>query len=338
MEIDDAADLIGRTIANRYRVERLIAQGSAGPVLAAHQLDERREVCLKIVRSERLADQRTLARFAREAKLIARLTHPNIVSFYSHGTTASGDFYLAMELVPGRTLDAWLQRGPMSWGTALGIMVDLLSALQAAHAMGVVHRDIKHGNVMFVRQAQRRYAKLLDFGIAGLTRDSEFAHEVDTQRSARLTESGVVVGTPGYIAPEVLLDREFDTRADLYALGVVWWELLAGHRVFSGERMPMLIKHMTERAPTLSSVGVKPPPGFEDLIMRMLEKDADKRPESAVDVLETITALDFEQGLETETHVEAMFHDTTKLEPLMTVPTTDVPSAFVELLSDSADE
>jgi serine/threonine protein kinase len=222
---------IGSTLADRYEITGLMGVGGMGAVFRARQAPLSREVALKIIGSHLTDHPQALDRFRREAEIVAGLSHPNVVTVYDFGQTPDGEQYLAMELLEGETLAERIRRtGPLPWGDTLPIVRSVAAALAKAHHSGVVHRDLKPDNIMLTGDGTGQVVKVLDFGVA------RFTLEPNVDEFGRpLTGAGVIVGSPGYLAPEALLDsREVTARADLYGLGLVGLEMLRGRPVFEG--------------------------------------------------------------------------------------------------------
>lgn len=201
--------IIGRTIAH-YEILELLGIGGAAEVYRAHDVVGGREVALKLL-SDR-ADPAMVLRFAREAKALARLDHPHIVKTFDAGV-ANGQRYLAMELVRGGSLKERLQRGPLEWHQAVRLAAQVAQALAHAHAAGVIHRDLKPGNIMLDDEGT---ARLMDFGLA---------HVSDV---SAMTRTGTVMGTVYYLSPEQAVGKRVDARSDLYSLGAVLYEMVTG--------------------------------------------------------------------------------------------------------------
>lgn len=286
--------MVGKLVADRYRVVRRLGSGGMGTVYVAVQEPLGREVALKVVRRELAGEKRTLERFRREAKSLSTAHHPHIVTLYDFGELASGALWFAMELVRGEDLRQRLMRdGPVPVRKTVAIIRDAASALAAAHAMGIIHRDLKPENILLMEAAGRPdFVKLVDFGVAKLPvePDADPAEE-------HLTMRGMVVGTPGYIAPEVALhDISNDPRSDLYALGVVWFECLSGHPPFGARTATaLMMMHATEPVPPLPAEVPLPIAG---LVQRLLAKNPDDRPPNAEALLVALDALPpFDSGL-----------------------------------------
>lgn len=312
MEDDDAPNLhhstlamaqvpdpyTGRIIADRLKLSMCVGAGGMAKVYLAQQLDVARTVVVKLLRpmeASDLARRDLIARFHREARAVARLNHPNIVQVHFFGETEQGEPFLVMEFVAGRPLDVVLeQEGPLAIPRALKIMAQIAEAMTAAHEAGVVHRDLKPGNVMLMDgPADSPQIKVLDFGIAKMVEDPE--DHTGLKQTSPLTMGGEVYGTPEYISPEQARGESVDARADLYALGCVGYELLTGCLVFevTGKRYGHLVKHATEQpvGPAARAPHLNIPPQVDRLILRCLEKDPDARPQSAAQLQAHIEAV-----------------------------------------------
>lgn len=244
----------------KYRIDRVLGEGAMGVVYKAHDLMLERDVAIKVVRTELLADDERdayLTRFKREAQAAARLMHPNIIAVYDFADH-EGAPYIAMEYVVGRSLrDVFREKGRLAPREAIFIVTQMLNALGAVHGLGVVHRDIKPANVMVV---QNGIVKLADFGVARLS-------------SSELTMNGSVVGTVGYMSPEQYKGEPVDNRSDLFAVGVVLYELMAGQKPFTGDNLPqMTFKACYEPARSLDELVPGLPAGLARLIDRALAK------------------------------------------------------------------
>lgn len=231
----------GTLIDGRFRVDSHLATGGMGEVYRAEHVHLKRAVALKMLRRSLLADPESWTRFEREAQLVSRLENAHIVRVFDFGRTEEGQLFLAMEYVDGETLDVRLARGPLEPRAAVEILVQVLEGLGEAHALGVVHRDLKPANIILGRRRDGgERAKILDFGIARLS-------DKVTGKAARLTQLGVVVGTPAYLSPEQALADELDHRTDIYALGCVAYELLTGRPPFvAAELRKVVSAHLTQ--------------------------------------------------------------------------------------------
>jgi len=246
--------LLGTTVAGRYKVIKLLGEGGMGQVyLAEHSAIEKR-MALKVLRAEYAHKGEIVTRFQQEAISASRIKHPNVLDVFDFGQLENGCFYLAMEFLEGNDLADELQRArQLTPARALPIAMQICRALSAAHAKGVVHRDMKPENVFLQRTGDgEEIVKIVDFGIAQLKPSNEEAAAQSTHR--RLTRTGMIFGTPEYMAPEQALGQAVDARADLYALGVILFEMLAGVRPFEAEsKVALLGMKVTSDPPALSA-------------------------------------------------------------------------------------
>jgi serine/threonine-protein kinase len=272
--------MIGRIFLGRYEVTRLLGEGGMGRVFLARQLDlPDRQVVIKVMTDHIAADVKFKERFKREIASMGRFQHPYAVTLYDFSFDDPQGPCIVMEYVRGVNLDALLQRNgrftPARVGRLLG---QLCEALQAAHERGIVHRDLKPANLMVVdADTPREKVKVMDFGLA---------KTIDASALKKVTETNVdfAIGTPAYICPEQVRDGAMDHRGDLYAVGVLAYELLTGRLPFPGpDPMDMLLGHATELPQTFEEVGVGEwvPPEVERVVMRCLAKDPAERPQSA---------------------------------------------------------
>ncbi|MBZ0116891.1 MAG: serine/threonine protein kinase, partial [Sandaracinaceae bacterium] len=203
--------LIGRELDGRYRIVRSVGSGGMGSVYEAEHLALGKRVAIKVIRAELVADEETRARFEREARATAQIEHPHVTTGMDFGRLPDGGAYLVVQLVRGTSLRDRIAEGPMPWREACTIGAQIADALAAIHAAGFVHRDLTPGNVLVARREDGSpHVHVLDLGVAALTAESS---------DGRLTETGRVVGTTGYMAPEQALGQRVDARADLYSLG-----------------------------------------------------------------------------------------------------------------------
>jgi serine/threonine protein kinase len=281
----------GTIVAGRYRIEALVGEGGTGEVYAAVHLQSGRAVAVKTLRPDVPGAGDLVARFRREALATNLLDHPNIVEMLDLGHEA-GRVYMVMELVRGISLRQALDAGALGARRSLVLARQVLEGLAHAHARGLVHRDLKPENVMLVTVgdpgATFEMVKLLDFGLVKLVGDAALDLGGD-----RLTRTGIVFGTPAYMAPEQALGRQVDARVDLYALGAVLFETLTGQRAFRGEDPLQLMRaQVSEPAPALTSVAGAQAwctPPLASLVARALAKRPEDRFAGAE---EMIAALD----------------------------------------------
>ncbi|MBK7973251.1 MAG: HDOD domain-containing protein [Deltaproteobacteria bacterium] len=280
--------LIGQVVGNRFRVEERLGEGGMGVVYRAEQQPIHRRVALKVLHSHLAPDASLKARFVNEAAAASRLNHPNTVTLYDFGETETGTLYIAMEYVDGRDLrEVMHEERPLAWRRTAAIMAQIARSLDDAHAHGVVHRDLKPGNVMvFDRGPERDQVKVLDFGVAKLLELAD--------GSEQITRSGALLGTPQFLAPESIRGEVIDHRVDIYALGVMLYEALAGRPPFAGKTVARLLtQHLMEEPlrPSRLRPDWDAPFGLESLTLRMLEKDPEQRPSSMREVAERLEGL-----------------------------------------------
>jgi serine/threonine-protein kinase len=276
-------------IAGRFELGALLGEGGMGVVFEAWDREEQRSVALKLLRHlDGDVDEASLVRFDREAAALELLSHPGIVGYVAHGSSAQGERYLAMERLEGVTLAARLAEGPLGVQDTVRVGHGAASALAAAHRHGLVHRDIKTSN-LFLAGGSTSRVKLLDFGLA---RGPD---------AAAVTRTGALVGTPSYMAPEqVRGTAPPDTRADLFALGAVLFECLTGRAPFvSADTEGLLVKILVEQPPALRELCAGVPPALEALIARLLAKEPSRRPAAAEEVARELAALLSEASAET---------------------------------------
>ncbi|MBF6328684.1 protein kinase domain-containing protein [Nocardia transvalensis] len=269
----------GALIADRYRLQRLIATGGMGQVWEALDTRLDRRVAVKVLKAEFSADPTFRHRFRTEAKTTAQLNHPGIAGIYDYGETMDPQggetAYLVMELVQGEPLNAVLNRlGRLSVAQGLDMLEQTGRALEVAHAAGVVHRDVKPGNILVTPTGQ---VKITDFGIA---------KAVD---ASPVTKTGMVMGTAQYIAPEQATGEDATSASDVYSLGVVGYEALAGHRPFSGDgALTVAMKHVREAPPPMPA---DLPPNVRELIDITMTKDPNRRYRSGGEFADAVAAV-----------------------------------------------
>jgi Flp pilus assembly protein TadD len=297
--------LVGQLLDNRYRMIERLAEGGMGTVYRAEHVGLHKEVAVKIVQDAANSDH--ALRFLREAMLTSRIDHPNVVSAIDYGTFEDGAAYLVMSLVEGPTLAHVMRfEGPMSWARAAEIGAQIADAVAAAQAQGIVHRDLKPENVVLQPMADGTdVVKVLDFGIAKYARDSLAPPQV--RGAQHVTRTGVVVGTPGYMAPEQAVGMRADHRADLYSIGVMLWECVAGRRLWDCcDVQRLLTAQLSGRPPLLRAETGDPsiPEAFETLVAALLATRPENRPESAVETGDRLRSLVEAELGELEPHVE----------------------------------
>ncbi|MDD9967444.1 MAG: protein kinase [Myxococcales bacterium] len=258
---------LGKTVAGRYRLEARLGEGGMGIVYRARHVLIDRVVALKLIRPDLRSETHLRAWMLREARAANRVDHAHIVQIHDVGETDEGELYLVMEYLVGTALSSVCAKGQLSVERAADIIEQMTAALARAHDLGVVHRDLKSDNIMLtVRGGRKDFVKILDFGLAALTRD------------ARLAPKGAVFGTPEYMAPEQARGEDATALCDLYALGILFFEMLTGQLPFrSNDRETLLEMQRSANPPLPGSIRKDIPEQAEAIILRLLEKDPSKR-------------------------------------------------------------
>src|SRR6478735_4156503 len=275
-----ASSLIGQTLGGRYLIERLLGEGGMGAVYQAEHTHMRKRMAVKVLHPDMTSMSEVVARFEREAMAVAHIDHPNIATATDFGQTDNGSFFLVLEYVEGGSLrDLIAKSAPLSPARTLGVLRQIASALQAVHAKGIVHRDLKPENVMLVeRNGEADFVKVLDFGIAKVPVGEISANSSSSSPSHPgapvLTQMGMVYGTPEYMSPEQAAGMDVDGRADLYAVGIMAYEMLLGERPFDAENKVIVMRmHVTADVPPMAEKApdIRVPPDVEAIVMRLLE-------------------------------------------------------------------
>lgn len=270
--------LLGRTLDGKYELLARLGQGGMGTVYRARRVHIGDEVAVKVLHQNYSTQDDVLARFRREAQAAATLRHPNVVTIYDYSETRTdAAAYLVMEFVPGISLGHWLKNGNrLPLERAVALMRHICAGVGAAHRSSIVHRDLKPDNIIIVppsHESETETVKVVDFGIAKLR---------DLAVTQALTETGMIIGTPFYMSPEQCRGDELDARSDVYSLGVMFYEMIAGARPFSAPTPTGVIaKHLTQ-APLPLHATLKIPPQVEAVLMRALAKESQARPADAL--------------------------------------------------------
>ena len=284
MHATEAAVEAPPTLRGKYLLEDRLGEGGMAVVWRARHLLVERVVAIKMLRPEVARMPNVPQRFMQEARAAWLIDHPNVVSVLDVDVDDDGTPFIVQELLDGEDLEAHLaRRGPLSPAELVALVAPALDALAAAHARGVVHRDLKPSNVFLARTARGLSPKLLDFGISRIATDD-----------ARMTSTGVVMGTPAYMAPEQIHSpKKVDARADLWAFGVMCYELLSGALPFESESSgELLVKICTTEPRPLRDVAPAVPAALESLVMGCLRRDPAARPASAESLLRSLRALE----------------------------------------------
>ena len=319
-------------IADRYVVERRIAKGGMSTVYLARQVKVNRRVALKVVApppDEEMASD-FLRRFQLEAETLAALDHPNIVTLYDFGELPSGQFYLAMEYVEGPRFTDLVKEGPLPVDEAIRLLLQVCDALRYAHGQGVVHRDLKPGNLLVRATAEGiDQVKVVDFGLVKHTEDDQ-----------SITQAGMILGSPHCMAPEQIHGRTLDHRADIYAVGILLFRIVVGSYPFHGESSgATMVAHLQEPIPSMGERNpeLALPDGFEAVVRRCLAKSpSDRYPD--MDALITELSL-LQAALRGEAVADAAAYmaglTAAEKETLRLVPDRDLPAAKLVRLANT---
>ncbi|MBL8680881.1 MAG: serine/threonine protein kinase [Myxococcales bacterium] len=282
-------DLTGRTIAGRYNVLRRLGEGGMGVVYSAMDTRLEKQVAIKVLKEDFAHRQDVVARFTQEAKSAARIKHENVLDVTDYGGTEDGSFYIAMELLVGTDLaDVLHKEGAIELHRALNVAIQVTRALQAAHKQGIVHRDLKPENVFLViADDGREVVKIVDFGIAQMK-------DMTGQGGKKLTQTGMIFGTPEYMSPEQAKGVAIDHRVDIYAVGVILYEMAAGRTPFVGDSfMGILTQHLYEPAPAILALNpnAQITPEYESVIAKALAKDPAQRYQSMQELCDDLVRV-----------------------------------------------
>jgi serine/threonine protein kinase len=273
----------GTTFAGRYEIIEELGQGGMGKVYKVFDKEVNAKVALKLIKPEVAADRNTIERFRNELRIARDISHKNVCRMYDLGREAE-NYYITMEYVPGEDLKSFIRRARrLDVGTAISIAKQVCEGLVEAHRLGVVHRDLKPGNIMIDRDGN---AKVMDFGIAR------------SLKAKGITGTGVMIGTPEYMSPEQVDGKEADERADIYSLGIILYEMVTGTVPFEGDTaFAVALKHKTEQPESPKRLNPQIPDDLSRLILKCLEKNKDARYQGAGEVVSELTRI--EQGLPT---------------------------------------
>ncbi|MFL6207564.1 MAG: protein kinase domain-containing protein [Pyrinomonadaceae bacterium] len=279
--------LLGQTLAGKYRIEERISEGGMGTVYRGTHVLMEKQVAIKVLHPSLAADDKIVARFTREAKAASRISHPHALTVTDFGESDNGIVFLVMEYLRGQTLKQIIRTdGPLPLKRIVEITRQVAGALDAAHAEGVVHRDLKSDNIMLeeIGAAGGDWAKVLDFGIAKV--------QEPVGQDPELTAPNLIIGTPQYMSPEQCSQSgEIDKRSDVYSFGVIIYEMLTGHVPFTGESATaIMLKHLQEPVPSISAERQDIPPAVAYVIEKALAKRREERQQSAGELAEALAA------------------------------------------------
>src|SRR5256885_4523495 len=265
---------VGKVIDGRYEIQQRVGEGGMGVVYKARQMSIDRVIALKMLNQQMQGDQQWVQRFYNEAKACSRLQHPNTIRMFDFGQTPDGRLFMTMEFLDGVSLREALSRGPLAPHRVVKILIQCCASLAEAHSIGIIHRDIKPDNVFLLNMAgSPDFVKLLDFSVAKLL-------ESDRMK----TQAGVVVGTPQYMSPEQGRGAPLDARSDLYALGILGFEMLTGAVPFQDDNpMSVIQMHLHSGVPPLPQTI---PYSVQQIVRRALEKEPSRRYQSAGEMIQ----------------------------------------------------
>ncbi len=283
--------LVGTVVEERYCIEEELGAGAMGTVYLGRHIKVGRPVAIKVLHDELVQDPTMVQRFEREANIAARLKHDNLVAVIDIGLTPDGKRCMVLELAPGRSLADMVVR-PMPRERAIDVTRQLLLGLEHAHALGLIHRDLKPENVLVEEHADGRLTpRIVDFGIAVL-RDTDDS----SADGRRLTTNGLVLGTPMYMAPEQARGDAVDHRADLFALGVIVYELLAGKPPFEGSGVEIMMLNMMQEPPSIATrTGLTVDPLLEAFARVLMAREPDGRFTNAQAALDMLALIDHDR-------------------------------------------
>jgi serine/threonine protein kinase len=275
-------DLAAGYVVGEYRVEQVIGRGGMGVVYAAVQPLIEKRVAIKVLNLELSSNPGLVKRFVDEARAVNRIRHPNIIDIFSFGQLADSRQYFVMEYLEGHTLADRLEAGDLAVEDLPPLLGQICDALEAAHAESIVHRDLKPENVWIVTPKRGRpFVKLLDFGIAKLLATGDQA----------TTQAGTLMGTPQYMSPEQCHGRGIDHRTDIYAMGVILYQIYTGQLPFVGETFAELLTKQLTEVPARPATHASLPAALDQLIMRCLAKEPAGRPQSARELGEALASI-----------------------------------------------
>lgn len=273
----------GTIFNDRYRIERELGSGGMSTVYLAFHLLMNKDVAVKVLQTQFASDPKTIQRFQREAQASFSLSHPNLVAVYDFNVSPEGQAYMVMEFLQGLSLSQVIENKPLPWREAIEIFVQILDGVDHAHKKGILHRDLKPGNVMLVPSevpGQMFQCKIVDFGFAKVSDDVQ----------QQLTRTGEVFGSPLYMSPEQCRGQTMDQRSDMYAIGCIMYACLTGKPPFQGASIMETLAMQLNTAPPSISNTLAVPPWLKEVVYKAMAKDPDIRYQSATHLKEMLLA------------------------------------------------
>jgi serine/threonine protein kinase len=334
---DRSADsFIGRLFDDKFEIIELIGHGGMSAVYKAYQRGMDRIVALKIMRQDLATDMMAVKRFYQEARSSSRLKHPNTIKVFDFGNSKDGFLYLSMEFLEGRSLSNILkEQGSLHLARIIKISLQILKSLAEAHSFGIIHRDLKPDNIFITKiYGEEDFVKILDFGLA------KFIHG-DKSAQDNLTRTGIIFGTPKYMSPEQASCEKLDPRTDLYSMGVIIYEMITGNPPFSADTpMGIVLKHIHDEPDDIREKITSPdiPHELCTLVMRLLEKNRNRRPSSSGEVIAEINAIIAKYGAQIfsndPSQVAALILEGSQVDPAMAAKVYARSTAQIPELSE----
>ena len=322
---DDPGVREGDVLAGKYRVDEVLGIGGMGVVVAAHHLQLDEKVAIKFLLPDALRNDEAVARFEREARAAVKIKSEHVARVIDVGALENGAPYMVMEHLDGHDLNTWLhERGPLDVEQAVEFMLQACEALAEAHALGIIHRDLKPANLVCIRRRDGLLSvKVLDFGISKVTGPA------GSENDMAMTNTQAMMGSPMYMSPEQMRSaKDVDPRADIWSLGIILFELLTGQPPFSAEVMPQLVlKVMTGDPPDLGEACPDAPPGLEQVILRCLEKDRDKRYANIAELASALAPFGPERGVASAQRVSRVIQTAGLSVTALSAPSSSPPSS-----------
>ncbi len=288
----DPSDLVGQRLFGEYTIQSKLGEGGMGAVYLAQQDSIEQKIAVKVLHEESAESDELVQRFHREAQVVSMITHPNIIRVFIFGRTDQDLLYLAMEYVNGVPLREVLDREQLlDEMRAIKILKQICSGLSEAHDLGIIHRDLKPDNVLLTEwRGEKDFAKILDFGIAKIKQPQ------GQQEQKKLTQAGIVYGTPEYLSPEQAQAMDLDQRTDIYSLGCILYEMMTGHLPFSAKTpVKILTAHVfNDPTPPSEVAPDRVSPTMQNIILKAMAKEPDERFQSAMDMFEALVAREQE--------------------------------------------